>query len=208
MENKTDPETAAKPIKAALSAICVYCGSAVGTDPAHRDAATSFGRLLAENQIRLVYGGGSLGLMGELADAALAAGGKVTGILPRFLHEREVGHPDVDDLVLVDSMHTRKRLMLERSDAFVVLPGGLGTLDETFEIITWRMLSLHDRPIVVANIGGYWDPMLALWEQQAAFGFLRTEHRRIPYVVDGVEAILPALEDAAPAARHTVAKRL
>lgn len=208
MENNIDAETAANQPSTHLSAVCVYCGSAEGTDPAHRQAAIDFGRLLAAHRIRLIYGGGSLGLMGRLANAALAAGGQVTGILPRFLHEREVGHADVDELVLVDSMHTRKRLMLERSDAFVVLPGGLGTLDETFEIITWRMLALHDRPIVVANISGYWDPMLKLWDQQAANGYLRPEHRDIARVVDSVEAILPALQDAAPAQRHTVAKRL
>ena len=139
--------------------VCVYCGSSSRVSDTYKDAAHQLGTLLGENGHQLVYGGGRVGLMGIVADATLAAGGSVVGIIPEHIQVLEVEHTGLTELLVVDSMHTRKRMMVDRSDAFVVLPGGLGTLDETFEILTWKQLRLHDKPIVVANIDGYWDAL-------------------------------------------------
>ena len=134
-----------------IRSLCVLCGSREGTDPVYREVAVRLGRLIAEQDVRLIYGAGSIGLMGIIADAVLSAGGEVVGVIPDFLIRSEVGHHDLTDLVITDSMHDRKRRMFEMADAFVVLPGGLGTLDETFELITWRQLRLHDSPIIVLD---------------------------------------------------------
>ncbi len=147
-----------------------------------------------------MFGGGRVGLMGLLADAALAAGGKVTGVIPETLQDREVGHGAIDDLRVVDTMHSRKQLMCEEADAFCALPGGLGTLDETFEIVTWRQLGLHDKPVVLLNVAGYWDPLIALIDHQARAGYVRRDHVALIQAVDTVEAVFQAIA-AAPEPR-------
>lgn len=183
-----------------LASVCVFCGSSPGSDPAHRLAAATLGRLLAEAGVTLVFGGGSVGMMGGLADAALAAGGKVIGVIPEHLTQLEAPSAMVSELIVVDSMHSRKRRMFDLSDAFCVLPGGLGTLDETFEILTWRQLGLHNKPIVLANLGGFWQPWLDLVEATVAGGFTRPEARRLFSVVDSVDQVLPAVRrDLQPA---------
>lgn len=173
--------------------LCVYCGASGKVDERYRAAARTLGRLTAEAGIEIVYGGGKVGLMGLLADGALAAGGRVTGIIPGHLHEREVAHPGVSQLVVVPTMHERKQRMFEMSDAFIVLPGGLGTLDEMIEIITWKQLELHDKPVLLVDIDGYWAPLRALVEHVIATGFTSPVARTYFRVVTEVEAILPAL---------------
>lgn len=147
-----------------IRSLCVLCGSREGFDPVHREAASRLGKLIVERDMRLVYGAGSIGLMGVIADAVLSAGGEVVGVIPDFLIRYEVGHRQLTNLVVTDSMHDRKRRMFEMADAFVVLPGGLGTLDETFEIVTWKQIRLHDAPIVVLDVNGYWAPLKSLIE--------------------------------------------
>src|SRR5215470_19503344 len=177
--------------------VCVYCGSSGRVAEALRDAARRTGRLLAQSGMELVYGGGHIGLMGLTADAALAAGGRVVGIIPDFLHGREVAHTRVSELIVVGSMHERKQRMLERADAFAILPGGLGTLDETFECMTWKQLGLHDKPIVVIDVGGYWRPLLALLDHAIAAGFAPVRVRGAIEVVSGPEELIAALKRAA-----------
>ncbi len=176
-----------------VRSLCVYCGSAVGRNPLHRAGAERLGRQMADQGIRLVYGGGRIGLMGVLADAVIAGGGDAVGVIPEHLESREVGHRGIGELRIVDSMHTRKNLMFDLADAFAVLPGGLGTLDETFEIITWRQLRLHDKPIVLVNLDGYWDPLLRLVEHMEGEGFVGAVCWRLFAVVDRVDAVLPAI---------------
>ena len=179
-----------------ISAVSVFCGSRFGDHPVYRRAAEELGALLAARGIRLVYGGGGIGLMGVLADAALAGGGRVTGVIPEFLVEHEVEKRDVTDLVVVDSMHARKTRMFDLSDGCVVLPGGLGTLDEAIEVITWKQLRLHEKPVVVVNIDGFWEPFLALVEAVVAGGFAHPAVRDLFTAVDRIEQALPALEAA------------
>lgn len=181
-----------------IRSLCVYCGSSDLADPAHRHAAAALGRVLAAKAIELVFGGGRVGLMGVIADAALSAGGRVTGIIPSHLIRAEVGHASVSELIVVETMHERKEAMFRRSDAFAVLPGGPGTLDETFEILTWRQLRLHGKPVVICNLGGYWDPLLELVDRMVAAKYARPEFRGFFTVVDRIEDVLPALA-AAPA---------
>ncbi len=181
-----------------IGALCVYCGSSNDVDPAHLKAARDTGRQAAQRGIEIVFGGGHVGMMGALADGALAAGGSVIGIIPEILMAREVAHSGASEMIVVDSMHTRKRHMFERSDAFCALPGGMGTLDETFEIITWKQLGLHDKPIVLANLGGYWDTLLRMLEYQTAAGYVRPEQMGLFRVVERIESIFDALE-ASPA---------
>ena len=176
-----------------VRAICVYCGSSNRVDERHKDSARRIGREIGERGLQLVYGGGRVGLMGIAADATLAAGGEVIGIIPGHIQELEVEHTGLTELHVVDSMHTRKRLMFDRSDAFVVLPGGLGTLDETFEIITWKQLGLHDKPVIIVDADGYWRPMLDMLEHMIGAGFARPEHRGLFRVVDDVDAVFDAL---------------
>ncbi len=185
---------------AEIRSLCIYCGSKLGHDPRFRDGAARLGRLLAEAGIELVYGGGNIGLMGVAADAALEAGGKVTGIIPRDLKRAEVAHQGLHELVVVDSMHERKRAMFERADAFVALPGGPGTLDETIEIITWRQLRLHDKPVIIVDDGGYWQPLIKLIDHTIAHGFARDTMRGLFTLVDDVDDVLPAI------ARHPAPK--
>ncbi len=186
-----------------VTSLCVYCGSAVGGNPSYRAAARRLGRLMAESGVRLVYGGGRIGLMGVLADAVLAAGGTVVGVIPEHLQALEVGHRGVGELRVVDSMHSRKNAMFELADAFAILPGGLGTLDETFEILTWRQLRLHDKPIVLVDLDGYWQPLLRLIEHIGEEGFVGPECWRLFGVVETVEDVLPAIRRLpAPAVRE------
>jgi uncharacterized protein (TIGR00730 family) len=179
-----------------IEAVCVYCGSGKGVDPAYAIAARKLGAALAKNGIRLIYGGGSLGLMGEVARAALGAGGKVTGIIPEFLGSREHMLQDVDELIVVENMHVRKQLMFDRADAFVALPGGIGTLEELVEQLTWAQLGRHAKPIVVANINDFWKPFLKLLDHMKGETFIRPGLDVRFITVDTAEDIVPAILDA------------
>ena len=161
-----------------INALCVYCGSSPGTDPAFVETAHSFGKILAENEIRLVYGGGSTGLMGALAHAVLEHGGEVTGIIPEFLTQRERPRRVAQELIVTADMHDRKWRMFERADGFVALPGGIGTLEELVEQLTWVQLGRHKKPILIANINGYWDPLLELLAHMRAQNFVPPALRR------------------------------
>jgi uncharacterized protein (TIGR00730 family) len=180
----------------ALQSVCVYCGSGPGKDPAFAEAARALGRILAKSRIALVYGGGSLGLMGEIARSVLDHGGHVTGIIPGFLSEREHMLIEAQELIVVDDMHQRKQLMFVKSDAFVALPGGLGTLEEFVEQLTWSQLGRHAKPIVLANIEGFWNPLLTLFDKMSGEGFIRPGLELNVTVVDRVEKIVPAIEQA------------
>ena len=180
-----------------IKSVCVYCGSGLGRDPRHEADARAFGETLARNGVGLVYGGGGMGLMGTVARSVLDNGGHVTGIIPDFLINRERMLDDVQELVTVEDMHTRKRLMFEKADAFVALPGGIGTLEELVEQLTWAQLGRHKKPIMVANLHGYWEPLLSMLEHMTAHDFIR-ETLWVPYLItDRVENILPELEKAA-----------
>tara|TARA_E500000318_G_scaffold49001_4_gene46067 strand:+ start:1818 stop:2402 length:585 start_codon:yes stop_codon:yes gene_type:complete len=183
--------------------ICVFCGSSGRVDEAYRQAATQFGTLVGEKGYDLVYGGGHVGLMGITADAALAAGASVLGVIPKFLQDYEVGHDGLNELIVTDNMHDRKRIMYERSDAFVILPGGLGTMDETFEVVTWTQLGLSAKPVVIANIDGFWDPLIALVDHLVQTGFARDENRSILQIADNVGDIFPKIA-AAPVSHGKV----
>jgi len=156
---------------ARIRRLCVYCGSSGDVDPRYREAARDLGARMAAAGIGLVFGGGRIGLMGILADAVLAGGGDVTGVIPTSLRDRELAHDGATELIVVDTMHDRKRVMAERADAFAALPGGIGTLDETFEIMTWRLLRLHDKPIYLIDVDGYWRPLIALLDHVVAARF-------------------------------------
>jgi len=181
---------------ARVKRLCVYCGASDRVDPVYREAAVELGTRLAGAGIELVYGGGRIGLMGRLADAVLQAGGRVTGIIPAHLDNREIGHHGVNELIVVGSMHERKQLMFERADAFAVLPGGIGTIEETFEIITWKQLLLHDKPIVIVDIGGYWQKLQALVDHVIEKGFASRRSRALFQVVDTVDMLMEALAAA------------
>lgn len=178
---------------AGIHSIAVFCGSRLGANPAYAAAARDLGLGLAAAGIRLVYGGGRVGLMGALADSLLAAGGSVRGVIPDFLVQWEVAHPGVTDMVVTASMHARKQRMAEEADAFVALPGGLGTLDETIEIITWRLLRLHDKPILLCDVDGSAAPLCAAIEAAIAQGFAAPTARAAYEVVEGVPALLERL---------------
>lgn len=181
-----------------IKSLCVYCGSSDAGPASHRTAAAALGRQLAETGIELVFGGGRVGLMGIIADASLRASGRVVGIIPEHLVRAEVGHAKVSELLIVETMHERKEAMFRRADAFAMLPGGPGTLDETFEILTWKQLRLHDKPIIIVNLDGYWQPFLDLIETAIANRYAKPEFRNLYQVVDRVDEVLPALA-AAPA---------
>jgi uncharacterized protein (TIGR00730 family) len=190
-----------------ISSVAVFCGSRLGVDPAFRDAAEELGAGLAHAGIRLIYGGGRNGMMGVLADAVLRSGGTVTGVIPHFLTKWEVAHPGVTEMVITDTMHGRKTRMAEEADAFVSLPGGLGTLDETVEIITWRQLRLHDKPIYVCDVAGSAAPFVSAVEGLIAQGFAGPEARSLFSVVRGVPALMEQL-NRAPGGAGVVAGRL
>jgi uncharacterized protein (TIGR00730 family) len=177
-----------------IKSVCVYCGASTGTAPDFLTIATEVGLALGKNGIRLIYGGGSIGLMGAVADASLAAGGEVIGIIPQHLQQAELGHRGLTELKIVDDMHTRKRMMFDLSQAFVVLPGGMGTLDETFEIITWRQLGMHDKPIILVNHNDYWKPFLTLVDHVIDHGFARSATRQLFSVVGSVGRLIDMLE--------------
>jgi uncharacterized protein (TIGR00730 family) len=184
------PEAPSAPLP---SSICVFCGARFGADPATRELAASLGELLARQGITLVYGGGGVGLMGVLANAALDAGGKVVGVIPRFLLKREAGHPALTQTLVVETMHERKLEMFERSDAIVVLPGGIGTLEEFFEILSWRTLGLHTKPIIIVDQGGYWQPLAALLRSIVEGGFAERTHLDLVAFIDDLDQLLPTL---------------
>jgi hypothetical protein len=173
-----------------MERICVYCGSRSGTDPAFRTAAASFGRLLAERGIGLVYGGGDVGLMGAVADGALDAGGDVVGVIPEALETREVAHAGLTRLDVVDSMHARKRRFADLADGFVALPGGFGTLEELVEMLTWAQLGFHTDPCGLLNVAGYYDGLVSFFETQVDAGFVEPAHRRLLVVTDDPDELL------------------
>lgn len=184
---------------ASISNICVYCGSQPGRDPAHGEAAGILGREMAKAGIGLVYGGGSYGIMGEVAQAVRDGGGKVTGIIPEFLIGKERGGnrgQDGDTVIITANMHERKQAMFERSDAFVALPGGIGTLEEVVEMMTWAQLGRHAKPIVFANVNGFWNPMLELLAHMKEEGFIHTAANLRQLVVNQPEEIVQAILDA------------
>ena len=182
---------------ATLKTICVYCGSGTGQDPAHVEAALTLGRAMAAAGIRLVYGGGSVGLMGAVAKAVLDAGGEVTGIIPQFLEARERMLEDVTELIVTEDMHERKMLMFERAEAFVALPGGVGTLEELVEQLTWAQLGRHDKPILLANISNFWQPLIDLIEHMRAQSYIRPEFEVKFLVAQEAGEIVPMLQEAA-----------
>ncbi|MGI4942710.1 MAG: TIGR00730 family Rossman fold protein [Janthinobacterium lividum] len=182
-----------------IRSVAVFCGSRLGADPAHRVAAVALGAGLAAAGLRLVYGGGNVGLMGAVADGVLNGGGEVLGIIPEFLQRREVAHDGVQRMILTDNMHDRKRQMFEASDAFVTMPGGLGTFDETIEITTWRQLGLHDKPILVCDVGGWAQPYLALLDAAVRQGFADPATAALYEVLPDVPAVLRRLHSATAA---------
>jgi uncharacterized protein (TIGR00730 family) len=183
---------------AELKNLCVYCGANTGAAPVYTAAAKTLGQTMAAEGIRLVYGGGSIGLMGILARAVMEDGGDVTGIIPQFLKDREVMLREVPDLVVTADMHERKRVMFQRADAFVALPGGIGTLEEVVEVMTWAQLDQHMKPILIVNLNGFWDPLIALFRRMMEEGFLHKaflgNHVDLPVAfVDTIEQVIPAL---------------
>ena len=196
-----------------IRAVCVYCGSSAGTDPTFAVAARTLGKILAENRVRLVFGGGSVGMMGALANSVLAHGGQVTGVIPEFLVNAEHMLAGAQETVVTRDMHERKRVMFERADAFVALPGGIGTLEELVEQLTWAQLGRHRKPILLANIAGFWDPLLELIDHMGALGFIHSFSRLNYLTAESVEDILPSLRKAAapaaePAGDADVLRRL
>lgn len=176
-----------------ISSLCVYCGSSRGANPGFMPLAKELGREMAERNIRLIYGGGRVGLMGACADGVMAHGGQVIGIIPQHLQDREIGHSGLTELKVVDNMHTRKRMMFDLSDAFCVLPGGLGTLEELFEVVTWRQLGMHDKPIVVLNLDGYWDKLVGMIDGIIDDGFAQPAARQYFSVVNSIGRLFDIL---------------
>lgn len=181
-----------------MQKVCVFCGSRPGTDAAYAHAARTLGRTLAERGITLVYGGARVGLMGALADAAMKAGGEVVGVMPKALVEREISHTGLTELHIVGSMHERKALMAKLSDGFVALPGGTGTLEEFFEVLTWANLGEHRKPCGLLNVAGYFDPLLALFDHMAKQGFLTEQHRAMVLVGSEAAELLEAFSSYTP----------
>jgi len=194
-----------------MESLCIFCGSASGTDAAHVRAASVLGRTLADRRITLVYGGGSRGLMGTAADAAIHAGGRVVGVIPEHLATAEAAHLDLPDLRIVDTMHQRKAMMAGLADAFIAMPGGFGTLEELFEVLTWAQIQLHAKPVGLLNTSGFYTPLLAFLDHAVVAGFLRPEARRLIVVDDQPARLLDRLAaqrteavDAAPRATEPV----
>jgi len=173
-----------------MKQVCVFCGSSAGRDPAHREAAEGLGRLLARRGMGLVFGGGHVGLMGVVADAVLEAGGKAVGVIPRGLQARELGHRGLDELRVVESMHERKATMAELADGFVALPGGMGTLEETTEVLTWAQLGIHRKPVGLLDVRGYWRPLVTFLDHAVREGFLRQDHRAMVLVEEDPAELL------------------
>ncbi|WGR92547.1 TIGR00730 family Rossman fold protein [Bradyrhizobium sp. ISRA443] len=179
-----------------IKTVCVYCGSGPGNNPRFIEAAVALGKTFAENNVRLVYGGGSIGLMGAVAKSTLQHGGSVTGIIPEFLRARENALTSVQEMIVTPDMHERKRLMFERSDAFVALPGGVGTLEELVEQLTWQQLGRHSKPVLLANIDNFWEPLLSLLNHMRTTEFIRPTLAVNVLMTDRVEDILPRLRSA------------
>ncbi len=177
-----------------IQSVCLYCGSSNLVPEHYKTAARDLATALAKRKLHIVYGGGHVGLMGIIADAGLAAGTRVIGIIPEHIRAMEVQHNSLSELHVVPDMHTRKRMMVDRSDAFVILPGGLGTLDETFEIITWKKLKLHNKPIIIFNQDGYWDPLIALFDRTVKEGFSQPRDRELFTITTSIEETLAAVE--------------
>lgn len=178
--------------------ICVFCGSNTGSDPIYAEAARDLGRLFAREGVSLVYGGGSVGLMGELADSVLAAGGEVIGVIPHALWAREVGHRGLTDIRIVDTMHDRKAMMADLADAFIALPGGLGTLEEIFEIWTWAQLGLHTKPVGFLDVNGFYAPLMQFLDRAVRERFLREEHRAIAVIERDAATLLKKFDEWQP----------
>lgn len=191
----------------AIHSLAVFCGSRVGVNPAYAEAGRLLGQGLGKAGIRLVFGGGKIGIMGIVSDAVLETGGEVLGVIPEFLTQWEVAHENVTKMVVTDSMHTRKRHLYEESDAFLIMPGGLGTFDEAFEIITWRQLRLHDKPILLCNVAGWVEPFVATIDHAIAQGFADPASRRLFEVIEDVPAVLKRLKTL-PAGKGGPADRL
>ena len=183
-----------------IESVCVYCGSSANVDEVYKKSAVDLGQLLVTESWTTVYGGSRVGLMGLLADSALDAGGKVIGVMAENLVHYELDHKNLTEIHIVPTMHQRKQMMVDLADSFVVLPGGIGTMDEFFEVITWKQIGLHDKPIVVVNLNGYWDNLLALVEGLGKEGFMRSGHSHLFTVVDSIEGVPDALK-AAPKER-------
>jgi uncharacterized protein (TIGR00730 family) len=181
-----------------IKRVCVYCASSTQCDPIYHDAATRLGATLARNQVTVVYGGGKSGLMGALADSALAEGGRVIGVLPRFMDEVEWGHDRLSELILVNDMHERKRLMIQEVDAVIALPGACGTWEELFEAMSWKRLGLYTGPIVILNTRGYYAPMLEMLDRSIAYRFMDERHRAMWMVVEEPEQVLDAIRNSPP----------
>ena len=190
-----------------MKKLCVFTGAATGSDPRFADAAHQLGQIMASRNLGLVYGGGKSGLMGKIADAVIAADGHATGIIPKFLDNVEIAHRGLNDLHVVDTMHERKNMMYEIADGFIIMPGGLGTLDETMEIITWRQLGLHRKPIIIANLHGYWDHMLLLFQNIIDEGFMHHGHTGHFEHVDDMDALADKLDAYFPAS-HAAASQI
>ncbi len=187
-----------------IRSVCVYCGSQPGRDPDHIAAGRALGRSIAAHGLRLVYGGGTRGIMGAVASGVLSNGGQVTGIIPEFLVDMEATRHSLgqlNELIVTEDMHARKHKMFERADAFITLPGGIGTLEEIVEIMTWAQLGRHEKPMVFANINGFWNPMLELLRHMREQGFIHTAERVQPLVIDNVEDIIPAILEKVEGAR-------
>ena len=180
---------------AAVASLCVFCGAQMGRNPAHTEAARSLGAGLARRGITLIYGAGGIGLMGVVADAVLAGGGKAVGVIPESLESLEVAHPELTETVVTADMFRRKQIMMDRADGFVVLPGGFGSLDEFFEVLTWKQLGLHDKPVVVLDSDGYWGPLLALLDHVSAEGFAPQATGALATVVQSTDELFRVLDD-------------
>jgi len=194
VKNVEVDESSARSAEMRIRSVCVFCGSARGSDPRFLQAARATGALLARHRLALIYGGGQVGMMGALADAALEAGGQVTGVIPRHLMRPEVAHTGLTDLVVVESMHDRKWQMAQRADGFLALPGGYGTLDETFEMVTWLQLGLHGKPVALVNVAGYFDSLLRWLEDAVDCGFVRRGQEQLLAAADTPEAALALLQ--------------
>jgi uncharacterized protein (TIGR00730 family) len=185
-------------VKPRFKSICVFCGSRPGSFDEYPRAAKSLGTLLGQLGIELVYGGGHVGLMGMLADSVLQAGGRVTGVIPRALHKKEIAHTGITELIVVESMHQRKALMAEKAEAFIALPGGFGTFEELFEVVTWSQLGIHEKPVGLLNVRGYYDPVMQQLELAIAEGFVRAEHRSLLAIAEDPELLLQQMATYQP----------
>ena len=184
-----------------MQSVCVFCGSSTGTDPAYAEAARSLGRTLAEANVRLVFGGGHVGLMGIISNAVIDAGGEAIGVIPHFLVERELAHDGLSDLRIVDTMHERKAMMSDLSEGFIALPGGTGTLEEFFEVLTWAQLGEHRKPCGLLNVAGYYAPLITIFDHMVHKGFLSAFNRSIVLVESEPAALIQRLEDYEPPAK-------